>query len=180
MEVIKPDYLRVTEILGVFQDFSMIMPEVLEAACERGTEAHQAIEDYLDMCFVSDNPYLQSFLKWEEIVKAKVISTEQRFYDDMYKITGQIDLIYQMDGDKENEVNIMDFKTPVAKGKTWGCQLAAYKMLVERNTKQKVKRLFSLRLKKDGSLPSITEYTEKIDTHTDIFICALKAYRHLK
>jgi len=168
--------------LGVFTDFSMIREDVLAAACARGTAVHSACGAYALGLWVSPLPdeyrgYFLSFTSWFDQYVEKVHLVEKRLFDETYKYKGKPDLALKIKGDKLPSV--LDLKTPIAVGKTWCAQLAAYKNLIEINENIKIGRCLSLRLKVDGGPPIANDY-QYSDSDYAAFLSALNAYRYFK
>jgi len=187
---IPKDYLRITQLLSVFTDFSHIEPAVLARAADRGTRVHQLCESYVKSKslhasdFVIDSadsdckPYLLSFVEWFESMVEKVVYTELRINDERLKLSGQCDLIAVLKGD--TAPTIIDIKTPQQTQKSWQLQTAAYRLLAERKIglelEGKELRRITLILDKYGGKARVTEYT---DGKGDIqkFLNLLELYR---
>ncbi len=172
----------VTQVLGIFTDWSRINPDVLSAACVRGTAVHTACGAYALGVWVAPLPveyqgYFRSFTDWFDQYIEKVYLVEKRLYSDIYKYKGKPDLALKIKGDKLPSV--LDLKTPIAVGKTWCCQLAAYKNLIEENENIMIGRCISLRLKADGSPPIANDYQYSNSDYA-AFLAALTAYRYFK
>jgi len=149
----KNKYPSVTESLGPWADFSMVRPEVLEAACIRGSEIHHICASIIQGLWTPEPPeyrgYLQSFRKWFDLVET-VHFIEQEFIDDDFGFIAHPDLIVTMRGDDLPVVR--DLKTPVAKYKSWRLQLSAYGRVAEK-AMGKIKDVGSLRLDPNGGTP---------------------------
>jgi len=169
-------YISVTRALSPYADFSMINPEVLEAAAQRGTRVHTACSNYAlgnyayvpDMC----KGFFESYKKWFDEYVEKVIAVEIALKCDTYGIVGHPDLIVLIKGDEHPTV--IDLKTPITKNKLWEAQLAAYRYLAK---KYNPKRVASLRLKRDGSMPLFDEY-DNSEADFAAFLAALTATRY--
>jgi len=167
-EEIKTGYLRVTEVMKPFIDFSKIPPKVLKHACDRGTKVHRLAELYAkDEYFPEPEPelsgYVDSFKMWFDEMVEEVVSLEVRLYDNTLMITGAIDLVAKLKG-SDGPV-IVDYKTPANASKSWALQLSAYQNLynIQKDNKEKVNRRIALQLMKDGKYPKIHEYTNPKD-----------------
>lgn len=174
------DYTSVTTALGVFVDWSKIRPDVLEAACARGTAVHSACGAYALGVWVNPLPdsyqgYFQSFTAWFDKYVEKVYLVEKRLFCHTYKFKGKPDFVLKIKGD--NLLSVVDIKTPITVGKTWASQLSSYKYLVETNENIKIGRLFSLRLKANGGNPIVDEYQHS-DSDFAAFLAALTAYNY--
>jgi hypothetical protein len=168
----------VTRILALWADFSGVAPDVLENAARRGTAVHRVCGCLAQGLWFPEPQedcagYVESFLTWFPVVESVILS-EGELVDKALGYRGHPDLICRIRGDKA--LALVDFKTPATKSPLWRAQLAAYKRLAEIGG-YPVKRVGTLRLKKDGSRPIFDEYT---DSATDLagFVAALNAHRY--
>jgi hypothetical protein len=172
----------VTEVLGVFSDFTRIRPDVLAHAAERGTIVHEACAAIAsDLWSLGVPPdcagYVKSFERWFDLVK-EVHLVEAELAHPVYGYMGHLDLCVTLKGDETPRV--IDLKTPVTKGATWEAQVAAYEGLVAANKPDiQPQRSGSLRLKPDGSFPIFTQ-NEPNPRAMQAFLNALAAYRYFK
>ena len=170
----------VTQVIGVYADFSRVPADVLDAACARGTEVHRLCAAIAAGAWVPGAPedlagYVQSFRRWFDFVE-QVHVLEERFTDHRFGFTGQPDLIVTMRGD--SAPSLVDLKTPATSQRAWRVQLAAYRHLA-RLAGFPVERTFSLRLKRDGGPAIVDEYRNSA-TDFAAFSAALTAYRYIK
>lgn len=135
-EEIKPGYVRVSEILRPFQDYSHIPPDILARKAEIGTEVHAAIEAFYKEDFhplsSSARPYFHSFKSAfnTQLSTYTPLVLEKRLYSEKMHITGQIDAILTQ-GDS---YYIFDWKTSAnANERAWRMQLCLYALLVQEN-----------------------------------------------
>ncbi|MCK5345919.1 MAG: hypothetical protein KAR20_21060, partial [Candidatus Heimdallarchaeota archaeon] len=108
-------HYRVTSILEPFIDFSHIPPSVLENASDRGTRVHDYCSRYamggIVVCIDDDcKPYFKSFKQWFDQFVKEVHISEVRFYSDLAKLTGKLDLFCKVEGISEGV--LIDLKTP--------------------------------------------------------------------
>lgn len=172
----KVDYDRVTEVLSMFNDFSMVHPEVLEKAQIRGTEVHKQCDDVmLSYNWQHDSMYagyIESFAKW---AKGKMFPFAEkkiaRFYDEELFISGEIDGIYET----EQGLVLIDIKTSAAPSKTWRLQTSAYSYMCKKHGYD-IQRIEVLKLDKEGKLPKVYIYQENMD----MFRKVLDVYRFFK
>lgn len=178
----------VTTVLGVYNDFSGIRPNVLEIASSRGTEVHGICSAIAQREWVPDipsdcAPYVLSFQQWFDKNIKEVHLVEQRLIDMVYGFTGCPDLVLTM---RDDARILVDLKTPQVKGKLWSSQLAAYRYLIKEGSlsdgtspRLLVDRVGSLRLSAKGSSPIFDEYQ---DSTMDFvaFLAALSAYKYFK
>lgn len=170
----------VTQILGLFQDFSRVPPDRLREAQERGTAVHAICAARLQGLWVPSIPdhlqgYIESFEQWVPFVE-QIFMVEQRLHHPL-GYTGQMDLLACIRGDRSPAV--IDFKTPLTSNPIWRAQLSAYYRLVADTTEYKPSRTLSVRLKKDGKPPAIDAYDFNPRDFA-AFIQALNAYKYFK
>ena len=181
----------VTEVLGVFMDFSMINPSVLQHACDRGTRVHNAIAAHLDGLWVQPlddeaQPYFDSFRRWADIMLDKVMLIENEGVCDCpgYGFMGHYDSALVLKGDDPGAVSVLDWKTPVTAGKTWTAQNASYCHLVEKHAgldpEYHIHRTGSIMLSAKGKTAKIHENTHERNECFNAFIAALTAYKFFK
>ncbi len=182
------EYIRVTQVLAPFSDFSNIPAETLRAASERGTLVHELCELYALDSLIEPIPenckgFFESFKNWFDDNVHTVINTEERLYseeqsfeellenglhfsEDHYfknmNLTGQYDLLCTLKHAPEKIV-LVDYKTPAIASKTWPLQSAAYAMLLRETRGISVDRRIALMLKKDGSNAFALEFTDSND-----------------
>ena len=157
--------IRVTEALKPFTDFSMIHPDVLDYASERGTVIHKACCNWVNMVFVPTHSwppdytgYFHSFIDWYRNYVEEVVDTEIELLDQELGYLGHPDLLCVIIGD--TKITLVDLKTPLAESPIWKPQLAAYRHLAIWNGYD-IGRVGSLRLKPDGGRAIFTEYTDE-------------------
>jgi len=84
---------------------------ILQAAAQRGTAVHEAIENYLtfgiDDVASEHTGYYKAFKSWLDEKKPQIISTEGKIYHKILRYAGTSDLSCIMDG----EAVCIDFKT---------------------------------------------------------------------
>ena len=177
-----PSYPSVTQVLGKYQDFSQIPPERLEAACERGTAVHAFCAAHAKGLWapmpLGAEGYCQSFTKWFDKYVKKVIFVEKELICPTYGFIGHPDICCIIKGDKD--LSLGDLKTPIALQPVWKAQLASYKHLTKvwiNGAGVKIKRVFSLRLRVNGSMPIFNEYSDSARDF-QAFINALTAHKY--
>ena len=169
----------VTQVLTPWADFSHVNPDVLAHAAARGTEVHRACAAMAQGLWVAPVTeeaigYIASFQAWSRAVVQDVLLVEAELADKALGFRGHPDLICRIWGD--SGLTLVDLKTPASRSPLWRVQLAAYKRLAIVNYFN-VRRVMSLRLKRDGSRPIVDEYT---DSAADLagFVHALNAHRY--
>lgn len=178
-EQINPNYLRVTEVLQPYNNFENIPPHILHNACERGTKVHRycelyAMDEYFPEPAEELQGYVESFTQWHDEVIDKVLYLELRLYNDLYRITGAVDMIAVLKGDRAPTV--IDYKTPATESKSWALQTAAYQFLADGYEGIKPTRRIALQLRKSGNPPKVIEYTD-FEKHWNIYKGMLAAKR---
>jgi hypothetical protein len=154
-------YARVSEILRPFCNFDGIDQEVLSNKASLGTKVHAAIYDSLngDCPLVCEKslPYVQSFEKWRTRLNPIFLECEVRYYDDKRMLTGCIDGLIQLHGEKK--AILVDYKTSVQESPiTWPLQAHLYYYLLQSAGKEISPRFLFLKLDRYGDLPRIFEY----------------------
>lgn len=173
---------RVTEILGPFADFSKVPPEVLEAACERGTAVHKACESYALGLYCPTPPhltgYFDSFRRWFDSFVVEVLAVEAELTNPAWGYIGHADIIARLKGVRPSPVvGVIDYKTPFSESRSWHCQTQAY-VEAARN-KYGAEIGGALRLRKDGSLPIMT-WVENPTQAFNAFVGILSGWNFLK
>jgi ATP-dependent exoDNAse (exonuclease V) beta subunit len=180
LDIINPDYTRVTEVLSIFQHYAFIPRDRLKKAQDTGHEIHAAIEAYFREEFMpvacARTPYIDSFMKWVEGKKFDIKVIEERFYDHELMVTGRIDLLAEIDG----KLFLIDFKTgSMAHPKIWRLQGTFYRTMILKNIGIEVENFVFVQLQKEGSFPILHEMKY---CHDDLRICAaaVEAYSWFK
>ncbi len=179
MEKIKKGFTRVTTPLQVYNNFDKIDPKVLQNACDRGTLIHKYCEMYAKGEYFPEPEkevsfYLESFRNWHDIMVEGDCITEHRIYNNTWRLTGCIDLITHIKGDKR--AAIIDIKTTQTKSKTWPLQLAAYKFLLGGDEDP---RRIVLQLQKNGKRAKVIEYTD-YERDWELYKSALNLWRYFQ
>lgn len=169
----RENYLRVTQVLYPFSGLDKIDSQVVAHAADRGTKVHQICEAIISGVgeFGVDDEvsgYVESFKRWWDLGH-KLVSMEQRFWDDQLHITGQVDIII----DTPEGFAIVDLKTSSKVSKTWEAQGCAYAYLAK-NAGINVQKILFIHLNKFGKDPKIHEYP--IDE--SFFLSCLRVYKH--
>lgn len=174
------NYPRISDILAVYSDFSMVNPNVLNTACERGTDVHNYCHAYAQGLWDLDpeahlKPYVDSFKTWYDENVERYVSGEIRLYCHELKFSGRYDQLVQLKG--EEGLTLIDLKTSASYKKDWPVRLAAYRYLFEVNDGPVPIKCLSIRLKKDGKKPCVKPY-EDLTQYFDVFLSVLKAYNY--
>lgn len=191
MDLIDPQYTRVTEILSIFQNYAHVDKAKLKKAQDIGTEVHAGIKDYFTWQFapmsMRNEPYFESFRLWAETKRVKeheIMFLEERLYDPSLMITGQVDLVAELDGIP----TLIDFKTGSwAHLEIWKLQLTFYRYLIAKKATGEMEHLrrmipdkfLIVQLDKNGGPASVfpMEYDPR-----DLEVCfsAYKCYKYFK
>jgi len=177
----------VTVVIGtVFKhwfNFDMVQDDVLEAAKRRGVDVHKACAaialDLFPMISPEYQGYLESFLRWRDLMVDEFLLVEERMFDRDLGYHGQPDLVIWS---REKDIILVDLKTPEALMPTWKWQLPAYDHLVEKNkTWKRIERCGSLRLNPEGG-PAKMDYYKDRDRRRNftVFLSALNVYKSAK
>lgn len=172
-EEILPGYLRVTEVLSPYSGYGSIDKSILERAQEKGKNIHRYAEGQIKGIGSWDTNedyrgYYDSFDKWWNPIEMETICTENRFYCDTHKITGQMDLIMKQDGKNI----LIDFKTSCQPNKIWPLQGSAYGWLARQND-FKIDQIIFVHLQKNGKEPKLLKYEENFP----LFLKCLDLYK---
>lgn len=142
----------VTTVMKPLSDdeYRGISSSTLDNAANKGTEVHNAIENYIKFDFEDISPehkgYFDGFKEWWDARKPTVIGSEVRIYHKLFMYAGTLDLLCYIDG----KLTLVDFKsTSILNDKLCSVQLEAYSQaLASHGIKIEQKRI--LHLKKDG------------------------------
>lgn len=125
----------VTTLMKPLSDtlYAGIRPETLQAAAERGTEVHSAIEDYVTLGITDISEarrgYFEAFLRWMKDYNVQPLSVEHRAYHPALGYAGTLDMLCTLSkSDTDPQVlTLVDFKTSATVNKMLtGVQLEAY------------------------------------------------------
>ncbi|MFA5284864.1 MAG: PD-(D/E)XK nuclease family protein [Smithellaceae bacterium] len=168
----------VTQVLSPFVDYSMIPADVLERSCLRGTAVHDACATIArGLPVMNRTPetagYVDSYKRWFDLIVDEVLIVETRFVDIDFGFNGEPDLVIRA---KNQEIILIDNKTPVQLIKSWRLQCAAYCALVSKNGIVPA-RSGSLRLHPDGGIARIDYYQNSLEDF-NMFLQALNLYRY--
>jgi len=161
-------YARVSDILKPLYDFSQIPSFVLEKKTNIGTAVHAAIAADINEEFPivsrEEMGYFESYLKWKDGFKPRVVQSEKRYFCDKTMITGQIDALVLM---PFHEIpTLIDFKTSAKESKEmWTLQAHFYAYLLSQNDVSHYPRYQFIKLNKEGKLPDVFLYTSSKETH---------------
>ena len=175
--------ISVTQVLGLYQNFDIVEPHIMEQAIERGNDVHRYAAMHANRILILKTDkylkvglYIDSFRKWFDKYVEQVIFIEERFFDRTFFYDGKPDLGVELI-DKRRV--IVDIKTAAAEGKTWKGQVAAYCELAQKKYPPEFDGGMSLRLKKDGK-EAVAKFYEHKRENFAAFISALTAYRYFK
>jgi hypothetical protein len=172
------NYPSVTTVISPYKDFSGVNPEVLEAACQRGTEFHALAAAHLAGTWIPEVPAnvegrFLSFTRWAAAQVAEVIWVEKTLVHPVLRYRGTPDALLQLRGDEG--LTLTDWKTPVTFDKSWIVQTAGYKELVEKNG-WPVSRIATLQPHPGGGPAKFREFTKSLNLGLSVFISLLNAW----
>jgi hypothetical protein len=167
----------VTQVLSPWADFAGVPPAVLANAARRGSRVHAICSAHLQGLWIPEIPedcrgYVDSFLSWAPMIE-EVVLVEAELADPDLGFCGHPDLVALLKGD--HILSIIDWKTPLNKGRLWRAQMAAYRHLA-RKAGIPAERVMTVRLRKEGGRPLVDEYTE-LAPDLAAFCSALNAFR---
>lgn len=149
-------YHRVSAILQDKFDSYKNAPENKKNEKARiGTNVHNAILSmmYKNIVMVQERekPYFASYLRWYNHMKPIVAEPEMRLYCDDLHISGQIDCLVTIRGEKLPI--LLDYKCVSAKIKSWKYQAHFYQYLLKKNNYKVGNRMIFLALNAKGKDP---------------------------
>lgn len=148
----------VTQVLGCANRFDFITREQLDLAGARGTYVHQLCElsdlDELDDDAESSGEHWPRLLAWRAFCRdygANWSHIETLGYSQAFGVAGTVDRRGALEKMGAGQW-IIDIKSSVALGKTWGLQTAAYKQIaIEETPSWAMARRATVRLLPDGT-----------------------------
>ena len=183
------DLPSVTQALSPYTDFSMVPPERLELAAARGTKLHgfaakELREEWIppDMITPDIEGYWESFMIFKEKMIEKTIFVEKELICTCYGYVGHLDWCGILRGD--SGAAVLDWKSPVTEGRTWGAQVAGYWHLVDEHGDLPgglpLSRCGALMLSPTGKTPKLKEYSAFQPVYFNNFLNALGAWKAFK
>lgn len=153
----------VTQILAPLSDFSGVPADVLQAASEFGTAVHRACELH-DRRVLEEKtldpalfPYLNAWKEFCFDFDAQWAMIESAVYHPTLRYCGQLDRFGKLGKDKY----VVDIKTTAELYPTVGPQLAAYRMALPEDMRERCMRM-AVQLKADGTYATRT-YVDQND-----------------
>lgn len=179
-DIIPQGFLRVTEVLQPFANFTHIDPLTLANAADRGERVHAYCEAYSLGLFLNDidddcKNYVEVFKRWFDETVEEVIATEKRLNSPFYRISGKFDMVAKLKG-APNELVLIDIKTPATPSCSWTLQTAAYRILLREQMNLDISRRICLLLPKVGDSVKIAEYTDH-ERDERLYLACLELYR---
>ena len=173
------DLPRVTQVLSPFIDFSMVKPDVLEAASDRGIRVHafclaQAAGIYSGPADEDCKGYISSFQRWFDLMVDKVLAVEVELISP-FGYVGHADLIVKL---KDGRVALIDLKTPLSGSKTWKAQIAAY-LNEAKKAPYFAEIAGTLQLNSNGRTPKMA-WLEDDGMAFQAFLGSLNAFRYFR
>jgi PD-(D/E)XK nuclease superfamily len=177
--MIKPGYIRVSEILSQWPQFKGADPEIIRHKGEIGTEVHEAIMGFHENIHLpvreEAQGYYTSFLMWQQQNKCE-LKAVGRLYCEFLKITGEIDCLVEMD----NKLCLVDWKTSASvNDKMWQLQGQFYLYLLSANKHQVSTTFYFIQLQKDGSFPKVKVYQSSKEL-LNVCMSAYVCYKYMK
>ena len=171
---------NVTRILAPLVDYSMVRPEVLELARQKGQAVHAMADLWAKNDLAEDKlpewmkPVLAEWLKFVDDTGLKVVASEKKVYHPIYGYAGAFDARATMRGMLGH--GMLDLKRSFMAGKVTGLQTAAYAEAenAEGYTRDtRVRWRAALKLREDG--PYRLEIFDDANDFS-VFLAALKHY----
>lgn len=178
-EQIPAGFTRVTEPLGRYSGLENVDAQTLKNAQDRGNLVHYFCDLYVSHMLIEEIPshvklYVESFIQWFDTYIDKVLLSEYRVSHEGLRLSGQFDLLCKYK--YSNDIVLVDFKTPLAKSKTWQLQTAAYRFLLRENQIEYVDRRIALKLSAQGKPPMVYEYKDH-NNDEKLYLKLLEIYR---
>lgn len=138
----------------------------------RGTRVHKACLDIDLECFSGDAleedaGYIESYLKWRQLVAPRWTVLEEAAYSERFKFCGIADRVGY---DGKGRPIVLDFKTGGSQ-KWHRIQLALYDILYD-DLPWGIRRRTTLHLQADGSIAKSHDYVDRNDYNTAIRLAA--------
>lgn len=170
----------VTEVLDCYTDWTHITKQTLRAAQARGTVVHDLAYRYASKDWIVNVPpqyqgYVDSFKKWFDAEVEQVVLLEERIDSRSHRFTGQLDMVVKLKG--VDLPAVVDTKTAVSAGKTWGAQMCAYRWLVLTEKGILTGAPAHLRARAAGT-KALLRTVDDVKKETEIFFKALELYYH--
>lgn len=146
---------NVTRVLAPLTSYSMVNPDVLETARQKGVAVHRLVElwakDNLDETTLPEwmRPVMAQWLKFAADTGLEVIASEKKVYHPVYKYAGTFDLRVTMRDVKGH--GLIDLKRSFLAGDVIGLQLSGYQEAENTDkTQPPIKWRGALKLREDG------------------------------
>ena len=169
--------VSVTQALSPFNDFSMVRPDKLAQACERGSVLHRAFASFTLGLWApvpaEYQGYFDSFCNWYEATIEETLAVEEEMVCEKYRFIGHPDWVGVIRGDKTP--SLIDWKTGQAKMKGHRLQIAAYHHLAKE--KYGVNRVLLMHPKPDGGRASVVGHTGTLAHDFSVFLNILTGYK---
>lgn len=157
---------HVTGVLSILSDFSMVKPDVLENARQKGVAVHKLVEmraQGIDCTLPAWMQRVDDY--WKQFCAEtgfKLIASEQRVFHPKYQYAGTLDLVCELPGTNNKGAGIIDVKRSFMSGRAIGLQTAAYQHAYEAGGGTKINWRAALRLREDGPY-RLAPYNEQGD-----------------
>lgn len=158
-EDIRANYIRVSSILKSLTNFVGVDEDILDAASERGTAVHKAIQMDAEGLYyplpLDCRGYFRSYIKWKAVTQFQIDKSELRLYDDSLCITGCLDAIVSNGA----SLYLVDWKNTASQNRDyWELQGMFYHHLAEINGIPLAKKIMFVQLCREGSAPKVFSY----------------------
>lgn len=158
-EDIRAGYIRVSNILKPLTSFIGVNQAVLEAAGDRGTAVHKAIQmDAEGLCYplsLDCRGYFRSYIKWKAVTQFQIEKSELRLYDDKLHVTGCLDAIVSNGA----SLYLVDWKNTASQNRDyWELQGMFYHHLATLNGIKLANKIMFVQLCSTGSAPKVFSF----------------------
>jgi len=178
MDIIKPGYTRISEIISRYSGYDKIPPDILQAACDRGTAVHEIIDAIISGIGYPEIPdnlrgYIESFYGWYADRISMEFTMPDRWYADAAMITGKCDCLIKL---PNGFTTLVDFKTSAKLNKTWKIQGGGYHFLADCNNVV-INEIEFVKLDKSGD--PAESFLYRPHDAAKLFTCALEMHKYL-
>ena len=151
--VVLPSVTQIMQPMSLML-YQGVPPDVMQAAADRGTRAHEQISNYIRFGLMEPDedtqPYLDAFLAFSAAYNPRWIASEYRIYHKSLMYAGTLDLIGYIEPDDGGGVDVIDIKCTAQFHRIMlSTQLAGYAEAVKSHG-VRVRNRYGLQLLRDG------------------------------
>ncbi len=168
---------KLPSVTGIMEPMSLMLyknvpPDVLSAAADRGTRAHEQIANYINFGVLEADPdtmpYLEAFDQFSKMYNPEWLGSEYRVHHAGLMYAGTLDIIGYVLPDDGRGVDVVDIKTTAQfHHMMLGTQISAYSEALK-SMGVPIRNIYGLQLTKDGAFKF-----EQVDNHFKVFLHCL-------